>query len=89
MKEVEFRDIRTSQYVLVEQEVFGLGPYLHATATWVGKVSETNNKWLKVKHDKMEKIVAQQGNETFYVLDKKEYQDFCKEFKKTHNIGAK
>lgn len=85
MKEVEFRDIRTSQYILVEQEVFGLGPYIHATAKWLGKVSETNNKWLKVKHDKMEKIVAQQGNETFYVLDKKEYENYWKDFKKQHS----
>lgn len=80
MKEVEFSQLRTGQYVVVKQIMRGPGARLGATAVWAGKISECNNKWLKVKHNKMESIVAQQGVERFFTLDKKEYETFVKDF---------
>lgn len=83
MKEVEFNQLRTSQYVVVKQVMRGPGARLGATAVWAGKISECNAKWLKVKHNKMESIVAQQGTERFFTLDKKEYDAFVKEYART------
>lgn len=80
LTEVNFKDIRTSQYIVVKQDVRNPGPRLHATALWAGKVREVNGKWLKIKHGGMEQIVAQQGTEKFFVLSKKEFDKFIKEY---------
>lgn len=73
MQKIEYRDIRNGSFLMVKQDMRGIGPRVHATATWLGKVSEVNAKWLKLKHKGVEMIVAQQGDEEFYSMTKKEY----------------
>lgn len=81
MKEIEFGEIRTSQWLRAEHAFPAHGPAMPYTRLYVGKVSEVNQKWLKVKHGGHTTIVPQTslGTEKFWLLTKKEAEEILKE----------
>lgn len=82
MESVSYNEIRTGQYVVVRQLIPRTPGQdrLGMVQWWGGKVTERNAKWLKAKHDSKEFIIAQQGIEQYFVLDKKEFATFVKNF---------
>lgn len=80
MQETDYNSIRNGQYVIAKQVMPANGARLGGLQYWAGKVSEVSAKWIKVKIDKKEHLIPQQGHETFYVVSKKEYDAYIKDF---------
>lgn len=82
MERVNYNEIRTGQYVMVQQLISRAPGHdrLGVVQWWGGKVTERNAKWLKAKNDGKEFIIAQQGIEHYFVLEKKEFATFLKNF---------
>lgn len=70
----DYRELRQGQYLLVEQTLPAFGPRVAQTSKWVGKVTCCDAKFLKLKHAGVEMVVPQQGEETFTVLTKADYE---------------
>lgn len=83
MERVDFKEIRTGQYAVVKQFI-PRNPgtdRLGAIHWWAGKVVETNAKWIKGKLGSRTFVIPQEGTEEFYVMPKKDFEKFVKEFK--------
>lgn len=80
MQETDYGNIRTGQHVIAKQVLPANGARLGAVQYWAGKVSEASHKWIKVKVGKTEHIIPQQGQERFYVVSKKEHDEYVKNF---------